>query len=161
MCFLVLSHSLSTVNRFPAYINRWLQIVLLPGKSHGRRSLVGCSPWGCKESDTTEVTSLSLFTFMHWTRKWQPIPEFLPGESHGQMIWASSSLWGCKESDMTEATYWALKNRLYLVIRTERNSMRVDDNMAWSLAAFNIWWSYRFQRLKIPLVSWFLSPHLF
>ena len=28
--------------------------VLLPGKSHGRRSLVGCSPWGHKESDTTE-----------------------------------------------------------------------------------------------------------
>ena len=28
--------------------------VLLPGKSHGRRSLVGCSPWGRKEPDTTE-----------------------------------------------------------------------------------------------------------
>ena len=28
--------------------------VLLPGKSHGRRSLVGCSPWGCEELDTTE-----------------------------------------------------------------------------------------------------------
>ena len=28
--------------------------VRLPGKSHGWRSLVGCSPWGCKESDTTE-----------------------------------------------------------------------------------------------------------
>ena len=28
--------------------------VLLPGKSHGRRSLVGCSPWGHQESDTTE-----------------------------------------------------------------------------------------------------------
>ena len=28
--------------------------VLLPGKSHERRSLVGCSPWGCEESDTTE-----------------------------------------------------------------------------------------------------------
>ena len=28
--------------------------VLLPGKSHGRRSLVGCSPWGRQESDTTE-----------------------------------------------------------------------------------------------------------
>ena len=27
---------------------------LLPGKSHGRRSLVGYSPWGRKESDTTE-----------------------------------------------------------------------------------------------------------
>ena len=28
--------------------------VLLPGKSHGQRSLVGCSPWGREESDTTE-----------------------------------------------------------------------------------------------------------
>ena len=28
--------------------------VFLPGKSHGQRSLVGYSPWGCKESDTTE-----------------------------------------------------------------------------------------------------------
>ena len=28
--------------------------VLLPGKSHRRRSLVGCSPWGREESDTTE-----------------------------------------------------------------------------------------------------------
>ena len=28
--------------------------VLLPGKSHGRRSLVGFSPWGLEESDTTE-----------------------------------------------------------------------------------------------------------
>ena len=30
--------------------------VLLPGKSHGRRSLVGCSPWGRKELETTKVT---------------------------------------------------------------------------------------------------------
>ena len=29
-------------------------LALLPGKSHGQRSLVGCSPWGCEESDTTE-----------------------------------------------------------------------------------------------------------
>ena len=28
--------------------------ILLPGKSHGWRSLVGCSPWGCEESDMTE-----------------------------------------------------------------------------------------------------------
>ena len=28
--------------------------VLLPGKSHGQRSLVGCGPWGCEELDTTE-----------------------------------------------------------------------------------------------------------
>ena len=30
--------------------------VLLPGKSHGWRSLVGCSRWGCEESGTTEAT---------------------------------------------------------------------------------------------------------
>ena len=31
--------------------------VFLPGKSHGQRSLVGYSPWGCREPDTTENTS--------------------------------------------------------------------------------------------------------
>ena len=30
------------------------------------------------------VISLSLFTFMHWRRKWQPTPVFLPGESQGR-----------------------------------------------------------------------------
>ena len=30
--------------------------VFLPGQSHGQKSLVGYSPWDCKESDTTEVT---------------------------------------------------------------------------------------------------------
>ena len=35
--------------------------VLLPGKSHGQRSLVGCSPWGREESDTTERLHFTLF----------------------------------------------------------------------------------------------------
>ena len=33
------------------------------------------------------ATSLSLFTFMHWRRKWQPTPVFLPGESQGRRAW--------------------------------------------------------------------------
>ena len=38
-----------------AHLTQWQPIpVLLPGKSHGQRSLVGCSPWGREESDTTE-----------------------------------------------------------------------------------------------------------
>ena len=41
--------------------------VLLPGKSHGRRGLVGCSPWSRWESDTTERLhfhfTLSYMTF--------------------------------------------------------------------------------------------------
>ena len=78
--------------------------VLLPGKSHGRRSLVDCSPRGRKELDTTERTSLSLFTFMHWRRKWQPTPVFLPGESQGQGSLVGCCLWGHTESDTTEVT---------------------------------------------------------
>ena len=33
------------------------------------------------------ATSLSLFTFLHWRRKWQPTPVFLPGESQGRGAW--------------------------------------------------------------------------
>ena len=57
-----------------------------------------------KESDTTEVTSLSLFTFMHWRRKWQPTPVFLPRESQGRGSLVGCRLWGHTESDTTEAT---------------------------------------------------------
>ena len=49
-------------------------------------------------------TSLSLFTFMHWRRKWQPIPVFLPGESHEQRSLVGCRLCGRTESDTTEAT---------------------------------------------------------
>ena len=48
--------------------------------------------------------SLSLFTFLHWRRKWQPTPVFLPGESQGRRSLVGCSLWGRTESDMTEAT---------------------------------------------------------
>ena len=50
------------------------------------------------------ATSLSLFTFMHWRRKWQPTPVFLPGESQGRRGLVGCLLWGRTESDMTEAT---------------------------------------------------------
>ena len=70
------------------------------------------------------VTSLSLFTFMHWRRKWQPTPVFLPGESQGWRSLVSCHLWDCTESDSTEVTQqqqqvlmrftsknWALKKK--------------------------------------------------
>ena len=50
------------------------------------------------------ATSLSLFTFMHWRRKWQPTPVFLPGESQGRGSLLGCRLWGRTESDTTEAT---------------------------------------------------------
>ena len=50
------------------------------------------------------VTSLSLFTFLHWRRKWQPTPVFLPGESQGWGSLVGYCLWGHTESDTTEVT---------------------------------------------------------
>ena len=46
------------------------------------------------------MTSLSLFTFMHWRRKWQPTPVFLPGESQGWGSLVGCRLWGRTESEL-------------------------------------------------------------
>ena len=50
------------------------------------------------------ATLLSLFSCMHWRRKWQPTPVFLPGESQGRRSLVGCHLWGLTESDMTEVT---------------------------------------------------------
>ena len=48
--------SIPRVGRF-SWRRKWQPTpVSLPGKPHGQRSLVGYSPWGLKESDTTEAT---------------------------------------------------------------------------------------------------------
>ena len=59
---------------------------------------------GVAKSWTQPTTSLSLLTFMHWRRKWQPTPVFLPGESQGQRSLVGGRLWGCTELDTTEET---------------------------------------------------------
>ena len=50
------------------------------------------------------ATSLPLFTFMQWRRKWQPTPVFLPGESQGWGSLVGCCVWGHTESDTTEVT---------------------------------------------------------
>ena len=52
------------------------------------------------------ATSLSLFTFTHWRRKWQPSPVFLPGESQGRRSLVGCRLWGRFESDTTEQLHF-------------------------------------------------------
>ena len=63
--------------------------VLLPGKSHGRRSLVGCSPWGRKESDSTER--------LHFHFSLARI-----GEGNGNPLQCS-----CLENPRDEGAWWA------------------------------------------------------
>ena len=97
--YLINYYVLSTLQR-----RQWRPTpVLLPGKSHGQRSLVGCSPWG-RGVGHDWATSLSLFPFMHWRRKWQPTPVFLPGESQGWGTLVGCRLWGRTESDTNKAT---------------------------------------------------------
>ena len=63
--------------------------VLLPGKSHGRRSLVGCSPWGREESDTTAQ--------LHFHFSLSCI-----GEGNGNPLQCS-----CLENPRDEGAWWA------------------------------------------------------
>ena len=72
--------------------------VLLPGKFHGRRSLVGCSPWGREESDTTERLDFEFSLSC-------------TGEGNGDPLQGSclenprdGGAWWAAESDTTEAT---------------------------------------------------------
>ena len=74
----------------PAWKTPWMEE---PGRLQSMGSLRVRHDW---------VTSLSLFTFMHWRRKLQPTPVFLLGEPQG---WVGCRLWGHTESDTTEVTY--------------------------------------------------------
>ena len=61
------------------------------------------------------ATALSLFTFMHWRRKWQPTPVFLPGESQGRGSLVGCRLWGCRVghdwSDLAAVAAWEAWSR--------------------------------------------------
>ena len=86
------------------------------------------------------ATSLSLFTFMHWRRKWQPTPVYLPGESQG---WGS--LVGCRQgvtprvghdwSDLAVAGGCRERSKLYhsrsVADPTERDGTLVSPKGRW------------------------------
>ena len=62
----------------------------------------GLQPLGSRRVRQDWATSLSLFTFMLWRRKWQPTPVFLPAESQGRRSLAGCRQWGRTELDTTE-----------------------------------------------------------
>ena len=64
----------------------------------------GLQSMGSRRVGHNWATSLSLFTFMHWRRKWQPTPVLLPGESQGWGSLVGCRLWGRTELDTTEVT---------------------------------------------------------
>ena len=81
----------------------------------------------CRESDTTERL-LSLCTFMHWRRKWQPTPVFLPGESQGWRSLVGCHLWGRTGSDTTDATQQEQQGKVLVFLDVSQCIVRVDTH---------------------------------
>ena len=77
--------------------------VLLPGKSHGRRSLMGCSPWGCKESDTTEQLHFHFSLSCIGERNGNPLQCSCLENPRDRGAWWAA-VYGVTELDTTEAT---------------------------------------------------------
>ena len=81
------------------------------------------------------ATSLSLFTFLHWRRKWQPTPVFLPGESQGRGSLVGCRLWGCTVghdwSDFAAAA--ANISILYLICQQIWKTQQWPQDWKWSV----------------------------
>ena len=98
-------HRCIQVNNYNKIVRLIIELsLLLSGKSHGWEEPGRLQSMGLRRVRHDWATSLSLFTFMNWRRKWQPTPVFLPGESQ-----AWGSLMGCRlrgrtESNTTEVT---------------------------------------------------------
>ena len=77
--------------------------VLLPGKSHGWRSLEGCSPWGHEESDTTEQLHVHFSLSCIGEGNGNPLQySCLENPRDGGAWWAA--VYGVTESDTAETT---------------------------------------------------------
>ena len=73
------------------------------------------------------VTSLSLFTFMHWRRKWHPTPVFLPGESQGRGILEGCHLWGQQS-----------RTRLKRLCSSSSSSYTLDPSPWWFCSKYHL-----------------------
>ena len=87
-------------------------------------------------------TSLSLFTFIHWRRKWQPTPVFLPGESQagepGGLLSLGLHRVGHDWSDLTAAAAvhyknWINNSYLIYLLLTLVEGLRGDCNLNYNV----------------------------
>ena len=111
--------------------------VLLPGKSHGRRSLVGCSSWGRWGSDTTER--------LHFHFSLSCI-----GEGNGNPLQCS-----CLENPRDRGAWWAA---IYGVAQSQTRLKRLSSSSSYShfyllLYKFRYYWGIRNHSPRKMLVS--------
>ena len=106
--------------------------VLLPGKSHGRRSLEGCSPWGRKESDTTE--------WLHFHFSLSCI-----GEGNGNPLQCS-----CQENprdggDLWAAVYGVARSQTWLKrLSSSSSSYFISSSFSFSSSTFIVFFKHCF-----------------
>ena len=103
--------------------------VLLPGKSHGQRSLVGCNPWGCTESDATE--------WLHFHFSLSCI-----GEGNDNPLQCS-----CLENSRDRGAWWAAvygvaQSRTQLKRLSSSSSSSSWHGIAGAVVKFSHWWPF-------------------
>ena len=101
---MTLFHSVLWASNFSGQRRQWQPTpVLLPGKSHGRRSLVGYSPWGRRELDTTERLHFHFSLSCSGEENGNPL-QYSCLENPRDRSLVGCHLWGHPESDMTDVT---------------------------------------------------------
>ena len=94
--------------------------VLLPRKSHGWRSLVGCSPWGHKESDTTAQLHFHFSLSCFGEGNGNPLQCSCLENPRERGALVGGHLWGCTGSDTTEVTQQQQQQQQYCVSTVKR-----------------------------------------
>ena len=131
---------------------RWYPTpVLLPGKSHGWKSLVGCSPWSCEELDTTE--------WLHFHFSLSCI-----GEGNGNQLQCL-----CWENPRDGGAWWAAvcgvaQSQTWLKRLSSSSSSRKDIkniakmvNCDWGLETYFRWRIQEKAMFKLSLEGWMVS----
>ena len=92
------------------------------------------------------ATSLSLFTFMHWRRKWQPTPVFLPGEFQGRGAWwaavygvAQSQTWLKRLSSSSSSSHSSSSSPAINLCSVSTKSPILDISYQWTHRTWPLW----------------------
>ena len=95
------------------------------------------------------ATSLSLFTFMQWRRKWRTTPVFLPGESQGR-----GSLVGSPAAAMQETWVWSLGWEDPLEKGKAIHSSNLACRIPWTVSSMGlqrVGCDFHFYKIRIPI----------
>ena len=107
------------------------------------------------------ATSLSLFTFTHWRRKWQPTPVFLPGEFQGWGAWWAA-VYGVAQSRIRLKRLCSSSSSSMYTVKKGLSSQSCDFSSSveswtiknaehWRIDAFELWCWRRL--LRVPWIA--------